>query len=137
MNFVENNIQDKFLTAVKRILPRFSDMHGEIAVSCGDQILYHENFSYIDAPWVVNKNAQYLIGSVTKQFTAAAILQALYDRQITLDADNDAKTLKTLIEKDLQKPVSHFLPERHEVWGDNMPNWANTVTIHHLLTHTS
>lgn len=131
------DIQDKLLMKIKDILHKYLDMHGEIAVSCGDQILYHEIFSYPDAPWVVNKNSQYLIGSITKQFTAAAILKALYDRQTTLEANNDIKTLKTLIEKDLQKPVSHFLPEGHEVWGDNMPNWANTITLHHLLTHTS
>ena len=53
------------------------------------------------------------IGSVTKQFTAAAILQLVEKQEISL---ND--TLKK------------FFPELH-------PAIANTVTVRHLLTHTS
>lgn len=122
---------------VKAVFPQFAELHGEIAIACGSQILYHENFSYADAPFRVAKNSQYLIGSVTKQFTAAALLKSLYDRQSTLSGQNDTKTLKKLVENDLQRPVSFFLPEENQIWNGNMPKWANGVTIHHLLTHTS
>lgn len=117
--------------------PDFTDMHGELAVSIGDDILYHESFTYADAPWTVNKNSQYLIASVTKQFTATALLKALYDKQIALGMSQDAETLKKLIQDYLHKSVSFFLPPEHLDWNNNMPNWANTVTVHHLLTHTS
>lgn len=52
----------------------------------------------------------FLIGSVTKPFTAAAILQ-LQDRGLV----------------DVQAPVVAYLP--------NYPN--DTITLHHLLTHTA
>jgi len=133
----ENNMKDKILTAVNRFLPHFPDMHGEIAVSYGDDILYHESFTYADAPWTVDKNSQYLIASVTKQFTATALLKVFYDKEITSGISQDAETLKKLIQDFLHKPVSFFLPPKHSVWNNNMPNWANVVTIHHLLTHTS
>lgn len=54
----------------------------------------------------------YTLASVTKQFTAFAILQ-LYD--------------KGLIDLDL--PINHYLPEKLKV--------DNRITIHHLLSHTS
>ncbi len=134
---VENKMRDKLFAAIKHILPNFTDMHGEIAVSHGDDIIYHGSFSYADAPSRVSKNAQYLIGSVTKQFTAVALLKSFYDRQIALDAKNDVETLNRVVKNDLTKPVSFFLPKDHQVWNGSMPNWANFVTIHHLLTHTS
>jgi CubicO group peptidase (beta-lactamase class C family) len=130
-------MKDKILTAVNKLLPHFTDMHGEIAVSCGDDILYHEGFTYADAPWSVGKNSQYLVGSVTKQFTAAALLKSFYDRHIASGAHHDDETLKKLIQNDLHSSVSYFLSQEHQIWGGHMPNWANMVTIHHLLTHTS
>ncbi len=130
-------IKYKLLAAVKKFLSHFPDMHGELAISIGDDIIYHENFTYTDAPWTVNKNSQYLIASITKQFTAAAILKTLYDRQVSLGIGKDPETFKQLIQDDLHKPVSFFLPPEHSAWNNNMPSWANTVTVHHLLTHTS
>ena len=53
---------------------------------------------------------RFRLGSVTKQFTAAAILQ-LQDRGLV----------------DVQAPVSTYLPD--------YPN--KTITLHHLLTHTA
>ena len=130
-------MKEKVLTAVNKLLPHFPDMHGEIAVSCGNDIIYHESFSYADAPWHVGKNSQYLIGSITKQFTAAALLKSFYDRQIALGASHDDSILKKLIQNDLHRSVSFFLPQEHTIWDGHMPIWANMVTVHHLLTHTS
>ena len=130
-------MKNKVLAAVNKLLPHFTDMHGEIAVSYGEDILFHESFTYADAPWRVGKNSQYLIGSVTKQFTAAALLKSFYDRQIALGAGHDTEALKKLIQNDLRRPVSFFLPQEHQTWDGHMPNWANVVTVHHLLTHTS
>ena len=66
----KDNMKGKLLAAVNKFLQHFPNMHGELAVSIGDDIIYHENFTYVDAPWTVNKNAQYLIASITKQFTS-------------------------------------------------------------------
>jgi len=54
---------------------------------------------------------KFRIGSVTKQFTAVAILQLQEEGSV-----------------DLQAPISEYLPEYPE--GDR-------ITIHHLLTHTA
>ena len=54
------------------------------------------------------------VASITKQFTAAAIMQ--------------------LVEKglvDLNGPINNYLPHKYR-----SPKW-NSVTIHHLLSHTS
>ena len=54
----------------------------------------------------------YELASVTKQFTAAAIMMLLNEKQLTLD-----------------DKVSRYVPEVPEAWKD--------VTIRHLLTHAS
>jgi CubicO group peptidase (beta-lactamase class C family) len=132
-----SNIKSKFLDAVNKTLSNFKDMHGEIAVSYEDEILYNESFTYADAPWMVDKNSQYLIASVTKQFTATALLKVLHDKQIVPGVSQDAKALKDRVQEDLHKPVSYFLHPKHQIWDGNMPDWANAIKIHHLLTHTS
>ena len=54
----------------------------------------------------------YKIGSITKQFTSAIIMQLVEAGKIALD-----------------DPITKFLP--------SYPTQGNTVTIHHLLTHIS
>jgi D-alanyl-D-alanine carboxypeptidase len=60
----------------------------------------------------LNGNSLMVIGSLSKQFTAVMVLQA-FD--------------KGLIK--LHCPISKYLPELTQ-------SWADTVTVHHLLTHT-
>ena len=60
------------------------------------------------------------IASGTKQMTAAAILR-----------------LKDQGKLSLSSPISSYLPAQSHYWNGAMPEWANNVTIHHLLTHTS
>jgi len=59
----------------------------------------------------VNTNSIFQIGSITKQFTAIAIL--MLEAQGKLNVND---------------PISNYIP--------SYPN-GNTITIHHLLTHTS
>jgi CubicO group peptidase (beta-lactamase class C family) len=54
----------------------------------------------------------YQIASLTKQFTAVAILQLVEQGRIVLD-----------------DPVTKFFPQAPALW--------NEITVHHLLTHTS
>ena len=61
-----------------------------------------------------NVDTAFHVASITKQFTAAAIMQ--------------------LVEKglvDLNGPINNYLPHKYR-----SPKW-NSVTIHHLLSHTS
>lgn len=107
---------------VDEIVSSFSKIHGTVMIAKNDEVIWHQGFSYLEAPLKTDKNSQYLVASITKQFTAAAILRALYDR-LALDA--------------LHNPIAHWLKPTHHIWNDAMPDWANQVTLHHLLTHTS
>ena len=60
------------------------------------------------------------IASGTKQMSAAAILRL-----------RDQKKL------DVTDVLSKHLPKDSQYWGGNMPEWANKITIHNLLTHSS
>jgi CubicO group peptidase (beta-lactamase class C family) len=94
-------------------------LDGEILIASQDQMLIHLRSEGIgEAP-------QFMIGSVSKQFFAAALLNSLYDSGV-----EDVK-------RQLHLPLTHFLPEEAEIWSGNMPSWAHEVTLHHLLTHTS
>src|ERR1051325_6886419 len=56
-------------------------------------------------------DTQYNIASLTKQFTAAAILKILYSADSALDAS-------------LNKPLSHYLKANDVLWEGKMPAWA-------------
>lgn len=69
-------------------------------------------FSNIANKEKLNKDNQFVIGSISKQITAVMVLQA-YER-------NELK---------LHEVISTYLPKLTQPWAD-------TVTVHHLLTHT-
>lgn len=60
----------------------------------------------------IKPNSQFIVGSISKQFTAVMVLRE-YD----------------LGHLQLTDPVSKYLPEIKQAWADS-------VNIHHLLTHT-
>ncbi|TWI12770.1 serine hydrolase domain-containing protein [Aerolutibacter ruishenii] len=66
----------------------------------------------VDAGIPVTLSTNFRLASVSKQFTAAAVLLLAEDGRLHLD-----------------DPVSHWLPQ--------LPANANDVTLHHLLSHTS
>ncbi len=45
----QNSLQKKITATIKEILPKFPNMHGEIAIADQNEVFYHEHFSYIDA----------------------------------------------------------------------------------------
>jgi len=104
------------------LLRKFPDIHGSVIVAHQDQVLYHKSFA---SPGNIkeDKNAQYLIASVTKNFTSAAVLKLLFEH--FGDDISDA----------LNKPLSDFLREDNPIWPEGMPDFAKVVTIHHLLSH--
>jgi D-alanyl-D-alanine carboxypeptidase len=113
----------------------FPHMHGTIIIAKDDEVLWHEGFSYIDAPFPTDKNAQYLISSLTKTFTAVAVLKMLFDKhvQMGVSKNNKAVLLSNILE-DLRKPLSCF--SLSKLWSPP-PQWTHRVNLHHLLTHTS
>ncbi|HET7436836.1 MAG TPA: serine hydrolase domain-containing protein [Thermoanaerobaculia bacterium] len=86
----------------------------QIAVSRRGQIVYSEAFGVTDkeSATAATPRSVQLVASITKQFTAAAILRL---------AERGALTLDDRIEK--------FLPE--------LDTKGATITLRHLLTHTS
>jgi D-alanyl-D-alanine carboxypeptidase len=87
--------------------------NGTILVLCKGKVLYSKTCGYSNLPDSVPLLAtdQFVIGSISKQFTAALVLRE-YDRG----------------RLDLFKPIRTYLP-------DLLQAWADTVTVHHLLTH--
>jgi CubicO group peptidase (beta-lactamase class C family) len=78
------------------------------------QIEYRKGFGLadIEARKPITPNTQFLLASVSKQFTAMAIMILVEQRKLRLD---DA--------------LAKFCPE--------FPDYAKTITIRHLLNHTS
>lgn len=115
-------------------------LSGTILVGRQDEVVYAQSFGFADiAAKIPNSiDTQYFIGSVTKQFAAVALLKALLDSNIQNGIDkNDVSSLKKRIQVDLNRPVAHYLSKENSIWAGAMPEWANTITIHQLLTHTS
>jgi len=85
-----------------------------IGLAQGDVILYAKGFGLANVELNVPATADtvYRIGSITKEFTAAAILLLVDDGKISLD-----------------DPLTRFLPE--------YPPQGREITIGHLLQHTS
>jgi CubicO group peptidase (beta-lactamase class C family) len=101
--------------------------NGSLLISNEKEIVYKKCFGYadIEKKMPISFKTQFLAGSVTKQFAAVAILKALLNKQ------------KKDIKLELNKSIQYFLPEEHEIWDGTMPDWANKVTIHQLLVHSS
>jgi len=90
------------------------DSPGAAVLAAKDgKILYQKGFGFanLEEPIPVTPETKFRIGSITKQFTAAAILKLQEDGLLSV---ND--------------PLAKFIPDYPR--GDE-------VTIHHLLTHTS
>lgn len=89
--------------------------NGSVLISQSGKPIYERVFGHAD---VLKKTAwprhpQFVIGSVSKQITAVLVLRAC-----------DQGLL------DLHVPIHKYLPQLSQPWAD-------TVTVHHLLNHTS
>jgi CubicO group peptidase (beta-lactamase class C family) len=109
---------------INKILAEFPDIHGTVIVAIGNQVLWHQGFSLSKAPVTADKNSQYLVASLTKTFTAIAILKTFLEHFKDLNSS-------------LIRPVSDFLSSSHVVWKGRRPDFADVINIHHLLNHTS
>jgi CubicO group peptidase (beta-lactamase class C family) len=85
-----------------------------VAVLRGDSVLLARGYGYANVEHQVpaTDSTIYEVGSVSKQFTAAAVVMLSEQGRLSLD-----------------DPIVRFLPEGSGVWP--------RVTIRHLLTHTS
>ncbi|MEE4176402.1 MAG: serine hydrolase domain-containing protein, partial [Bacteroides sp.] len=87
---------------------------GVALVAKGDEVIYEKAFGMANLELEVPMQTDmvFRIGSVTKQFTAVAILQLLEQGKLSLQDD-----------------ITKFIP--------NYPTHGHTITIHQLLNHTS
>jgi CubicO group peptidase (beta-lactamase class C family) len=87
--------------------------NGVILISQKGKTKYSKTFGYsdIDKKESLKLNDQFVIGSISKQFTAVLVLREFDKGNI-----------------DLFVEIRQYLPELTQ-------SWADTVTIHHLLTH--
>src|SRR5207244_330039 len=93
----------------KRHIPGLS-----IAVVRRGEIVHTKGYGMADVELSVpaTANTVYQIGSITKQFTATAIMMLVEEEKLSLD-----------------DPISRYLDNAPEAWKD--------VTVRHLLNHTS
>lgn len=119
LDFVKN-LQDKEL------------LDGEVLVAHNGQTLLNLQSKEISVSDTSSK-PQFMIGSVSKQFFAVALLKSLYDSSVY-----ETEELKIAdVKRQLHLPISTFLPEESGLWKGKMPVWAHEISLHHLLTHTS
>ncbi len=106
-NFIDKQIDS--LISTKTTKP----FNGIILISRKGQTMYSTIFgdSDMDKKEPLKLNSQFVIGSISKQFTAVLVLREFDKGNV-----------------DLFIPIQKYLPELTQSWSD-------TVTIHHLLTH--
>lgn len=116
LTFNTANAQSDWIKQIDSLLtaPTEKPFNGIVIVSNNGDIVYSKVSGYSDlknnTPLKIND--QFVVGSVSKQFTAAIVLQ-----------EHDKGHI------DLHIPIKKYLPNLSQ-------NWADTVTVHHLLTHT-
>lgn len=88
--------------------------NGIVVVSQSGKTIYRKTAGYanFEQKKPVSAESEFIIGSISKQITAVIVLQEMEKGRLHL---ND--------------PIRKYLPDLPE-------KWADTVTIHHLLTHT-
>jgi CubicO group peptidase (beta-lactamase class C family) len=87
---------------------------GAVLVAKGNRLLINRGYGFADLEWNIanTPDTRFRIGSITKQFTAAAILLLQEHGKLKVEA-----------------PLKTYLPDTPPAWSD--------VTIFNLLTHTS
>lgn len=101
------------LDTYMRAKTEFDNFNGAVLVAVNDSIVLHEGYGIADREWDMpnTSDTKFRIGSNTKQFTAACILQLVEQGKLSLDDT-------------LGKYFSGF-------------EYGDTVTVHMLLTHSS
>lgn len=108
-NQIEKNLDTLFQKALQS-----KTFNGNVLIAKKGKIIYEKAFGQADASNTIPLNTDYRfhIGSIAKEFNAVGIMMLKEQGKLKLD-----------------DPVSKFLPE--------LPDWANTIKIIHLLQYTS
>ena len=100
---------DKYMQAQVKV----NEFSGVVLVTGKGKVIYKKAFGYADREWKIPNTLEtkFEIGSLTKQFTAAAILQLAEQKKLNLD-------------------------DKLSAWVSDYPK-GDSVTLHMLLNHTS
>lgn len=87
--------------------------NGVVLIKTNNKKIYEKviGFSNLENKTPLTKKDCFVIGSISKQFTAVLTLIQLEKKQLKL-----------------HDPIRNYLPELKQ-------SWADTITVHHLLTH--
>ncbi|PHN07354.1 serine hydrolase [Flavilitoribacter nigricans] len=98
-----------------QLLTDAEQFSGSVLVARGDQVLFSKGFgeAAIEYGVPITPTTKFRIGSITKQFTAMAVMKLVEEGKI-----------------DLEAPIVDYLADYPEEIGKK-------VSIHHLLTHSS
>lgn len=93
----------------------YGQFNGSILVAEKGKVIYKKGFGMANMEWAIpnEPDTKFRTGSVTKQFTAALVLQLVEEGKLKLDGK-----------------ITDYLPDYRKDTGEK-------VTIHHLLNHTS
>ena len=113
----EIQAQDAVVARIDRLLAEAypPDQPGAaVLVRLGDRVLLRKGYGMASLEWAIPIDPQttFPIGSLTKQFTAFAILKAAQEGKVSLE-----------------DPLTRFFPD--------LPAFFQSIRIEHLLTHTS
>jgi CubicO group peptidase (beta-lactamase class C family) len=104
--------------AIQSLLDRYHELgtfNGAALVAENGKVIFKKGFGFADFEWKIpnTPDTKFRLGSVTKQFTAALLLQLVEEGKLSLET-----------------PLGDALPYYREDTGA-------IITIHHLLSHTS
>ncbi len=93
----------------------YGQFNGAVLVAENGKVILKKGYGMANMEWdiPVKSDTKFRIGSVTKQFTAAIIMQLVDEGKVKLDGK-----------------LTDYLPDYRKETGDK-------VTVHHLLNHTS
>ncbi|MCB2209225.1 MAG: beta-lactamase family protein [Bacteroidetes bacterium] len=120
LGFAQNNNEEinihQIATKIDSLLSDYNENEPGVAIGLvkNNQLVYEKylGLANLDYEIPINKATSFHVASVSKQFTAFAILLLEDEGKLSLDDD-----------------IRIYLPEMH--------NFQNTITIRHLLNHTS
>lgn len=104
--------------ALEALLASYHDagvFNGTALVSENGKVIFTKGFGFADFEWKIpnTPDTRFRVGSITKQFTSAVVMQLVEERKLSVDAS-----------------LASVLPYYRKDTGAK-------VTVHHLLTHTS
>lgn len=97
-------------------------LNADIAITQNGSSIFRKQIGFADreSQRAFKDDTLFPIASLTKQFIAVAILLLQEDKRLSL-----------------HQPIINLLKPSHPIWQQKPPAWADDITIHQLLTHTS